>query len=84
MPIPILATVIRLIWISVEYRYLRRFRIRPVKSSSNWFSLVLSSIPFFVAAFYRMRIEDQTLQEVFGLEFVEYSTATKLLIPKIY
>jgi protein-S-isoprenylcysteine O-methyltransferase Ste14 len=186
MSIPIIAIVIRVTWIFVEYPYLRRFRIRPVKnwdkhsaklwdaanliepigfifgfagicamrktvnlirplglallvlgiafrwasirtlgkyftgtivikddhrliktglyrylrhpayagallahlglglSFANWFSLGLSSIPFFVAAFYRMRVEDQALKETFGEEYVDYSTATKRLIPKVY
>lgn len=51
---------------------------------SNWFSLAFSSIPYFVAAFYRMRVEDQALRDAFGDEYLEYSTATKRLIPKVY
>ena len=31
MMIPILATIIRALWIIVEYPYLRRFRVRPLK-----------------------------------------------------
>jgi protein-S-isoprenylcysteine O-methyltransferase Ste14 len=38
-------------------------------SFANWFSLGLSSIPFLVAAFYRMRVEDQVLKETFGEEY---------------
>lgn len=53
-------------------------------SFANWFSLSLSSIPYFVAAFYRMRVEDKALRETFGAEYVDYSKATKRLIPKLY
>ena len=186
MSIPIVATLIRLIWIAIEYPYLRRYRVKPVKdwdkhsaklwdvanliepigmilgfagigampeafqqirplglgllmlgiairwdaiwtlgkyftgtivikddhrliktglyrylrhpsyagallahlgigiSFANWFSLLLSSIPYFVAAFYRMRVEDEALQNAFGVEYVNYSMTTKRLIPKIY
>ena len=51
---------------------------------SNWFSLGLSSIPFFIAAFYRMQVEEQALTEVFGEAYISYSKGTKRLIPKLY
>jgi len=53
-------------------------------SFANWFSIGFSSIPFFVAAFYRMRVEDQALRETFGEEFLDYSASTKRLIPLLY
>jgi protein-S-isoprenylcysteine O-methyltransferase Ste14 len=53
-------------------------------SFANWFSIGFSSIPFFVAAFYRMRVEDQVLRERFGEEYVDYSASTKRLIPLLY
>ncbi len=53
-------------------------------SFSNWFSLGLSSIPYVVAAFYRMRVEERALRETFGEEYVAYSRTTKRLIPSVY
>jgi protein-S-isoprenylcysteine O-methyltransferase Ste14 len=53
-------------------------------SFSNWFSLALSSLPYLVAAFYRMHVEDQALQAEFGTEYTDYSATTKRLIPKLY
>jgi protein-S-isoprenylcysteine O-methyltransferase Ste14 len=51
---------------------------------SNWFSLCLSSIPYLVAAFYRMRVEERALAEAFGREYVDYSKATCRLVPGLY
>jgi protein-S-isoprenylcysteine O-methyltransferase Ste14 len=53
-------------------------------SFANWFSLGFSSIPFFVAASYRMRVEEQALEEAFGAEYAAYSQTTKRLIPRLY
>src|SRR5215218_978282 len=39
-------------------------------SFSNWFSLSLSVVPYFVAAIYRMRVEEQALIEAFGEEYI--------------
>src|SRR5215218_6244711 len=39
-------------------------------SFSNWFSLSLSFVPYFVAAIYRMRVEEQALIEAFGEEYI--------------
>lgn len=51
---------------------------------ANWFSLVLSTVPFFIAALYRMHVEDRALRETFGDEYVLYSASTKRLIPMVY
>ncbi len=51
---------------------------------ANWFSLILSSIPFFIAAMYRMHVEEQVLAAAFGQEYREYARTTKRLIPKVY
>jgi protein-S-isoprenylcysteine O-methyltransferase Ste14 len=51
---------------------------------ANWYSLALSSIPFFIAAMYRMRVEEQVLFAEFGQEYVDYARSTKRLIPKVY
>ena len=53
-------------------------------SFSNWFTLVFSSIPYLLAAAYRMRVEEQALREAFGVEYLEYSKTAKRLIPKLY
>lgn len=53
-------------------------------SFSNWFSPTLSFVPFFVAAMYRMKVEEQALTEHFGEEYITYSRNTKRLIPKVY
>jgi protein-S-isoprenylcysteine O-methyltransferase Ste14 len=53
-------------------------------SFSNSFSIALSFAPYFVAAMYRMHVEEQALTEAFGEEYLEYSRGTKRLIPKVY
>ena len=53
-------------------------------SFSNWFSISLSFVPYFVAAMYRMHVEEQALMEAFGDEYLTYSRNTKRLIPKVY
>ena len=53
-------------------------------SFSNWFSLSPSVVPYFVAAMYRMRVEEEALIEAFGEEYITYSMNTKRLIPKVY
>jgi protein-S-isoprenylcysteine O-methyltransferase Ste14 len=53
-------------------------------SFSNSFSIALSFAPYFVAAMYRMHVEEQALTEAFGEEYLEYSRRTKRLIPKVY
>ena len=53
-------------------------------SFSNWLSLSLSFVPYFMAAMYRMHIEEQALVEAFGEEYITYSRNTKRLIPKVY
>lgn len=51
---------------------------------SNWFSIALSSIPYFIAAGYRMHIEEQVLVNEFGNDYLDYARQTKRLIPKLY
>jgi protein-S-isoprenylcysteine O-methyltransferase Ste14 len=53
-------------------------------SFSNWISLTLSVVPFSVAAFYRMHVEERALREAFGDAYISYSQGTKRLIPKLY
>lgn len=51
---------------------------------NNWLSLVLAfSIPF-IAFSYRIKVEEETLIEQFGEEYLEYRRKTKKLIPFVY
>ena len=53
-------------------------------SFSNWFTIVLSSAPYVMAALYRIHVEERALGEAFGDEYLNYSRSTKRLIPKIF
>ena len=53
-------------------------------SFSNWVSLTLSTVPYLVAAVYRMHVEEKALREAFGEEYILYARDTKRLIPKVY
>jgi protein-S-isoprenylcysteine O-methyltransferase Ste14 len=53
-------------------------------SFSNWYSLVLSFVPYLVAAVYRIRVEEKALSDAFGVQYLEYSRQTKRLIPKLF
>ncbi|WP_294249070.1 isoprenylcysteine carboxylmethyltransferase family protein [uncultured Chryseobacterium sp.] len=51
---------------------------------NNWLSLVLAFLPPFIAFSYRIAIEERTLIEQFGEEYLEYGKKTKKLIPFVY
>src|SRR5256884_9370407 len=51
-------------------------------SFSNWFSLGFSSIPYFVAALYRIGGEERGLEEAFGAEEPVYSKTKQRPIPR--
>ncbi len=53
-------------------------------SFGSWVSLLFSSLPYLVAAFYRMHVEEKVLEEEFGVEYLNYMKATKRLIPNVY
>jgi protein-S-isoprenylcysteine O-methyltransferase Ste14 len=53
-------------------------------SFSNWISLGLSSVPYFLVAWYRMRVEEQALTNTFGAEYIAYTKTTRRLIPGLY
>jgi protein-S-isoprenylcysteine O-methyltransferase Ste14 len=53
-------------------------------SFSNWFSLVLSFVPYLLAVVYRIRVEEQALSDAFGEKYFEYSRETKRLIPRLF
>jgi protein-S-isoprenylcysteine O-methyltransferase Ste14 len=50
----------------------------------SWVSVALSTIPFVVAATYRIHVEEQALRDVFGDEYVTYAEETWRLIPCVY
>ena len=51
---------------------------------TNWFSLLLSVVPYIVAVTYRVHVEEQALRDAFGSEYLTYARDTKRLIPKVY
>jgi len=53
-------------------------------SFSSWFTLAFSAIPFVIAVWYRMRVEDEALHQAFGVAYLDYSKRAKRLIPKLY
>lgn len=53
-------------------------------SFSNWFSLGFSTVPFIIAAVYRIHVEDRALHAAFGNQYLQYSSTTKRLIPRLY
>jgi protein-S-isoprenylcysteine O-methyltransferase Ste14 len=53
-------------------------------SFSNWFSIILSFVPYVVATLYRIHVEEQALEEAFGAEYLDYSRETNRLLPKVY
>ena len=44
----------------------------------------MSTIPFLVAAMYRIRVEEHALRQTFGEAYVTYSEETWRLIPWLY
>ena len=53
-------------------------------SFSSWISLALSTLPYLVAAAYRIHVEEYALRQAFGEEYVAYSKETWRLIPGLY
>jgi protein-S-isoprenylcysteine O-methyltransferase Ste14 len=53
-------------------------------SFGNWISLAVIVIPFLAALIYRIRVEESSLVEVFGQDYVEYCKSTKRLLPGIF
>lgn len=50
----------------------------------SWISLLLSTIPFLVAAFYRIRVEERALVLFFGQDYSRYAATTGRLFPKLH
>ena len=53
-------------------------------SINNWISLLLATAGALTAFLIRIRIEEKTLVDHFGVEYVEYRKKTKRLIPFVY
>lgn len=51
---------------------------------SNWISMLLLFLPNFIAAFYRISIEEKVLLEHFGERYRGYMARTKIFIPWIF
>jgi protein-S-isoprenylcysteine O-methyltransferase Ste14 len=51
---------------------------------SNWLSILFLFMPNFIAALYRISIEEKVLIDYFSNQYNEYIKRTKLLIPWIY
>jgi protein-S-isoprenylcysteine O-methyltransferase Ste14 len=47
-------------------------------------SVVLSTIPFLVAAIYRIHVEEDALRQEFGVAYSDYAEETWRLIPWVY
>jgi protein-S-isoprenylcysteine O-methyltransferase len=50
----------------------------------NWLSLVLVTVPPFIALLYRIHVEEAALTGAFGEQYRDYSRTTKRLIPGIF
>jgi protein-S-isoprenylcysteine O-methyltransferase Ste14 len=50
-------------------------------SFASWVSVAMSTIPFDVAAVYRIRVEEAVLRETFGDEYNDYARSTRRLFP---
>ncbi len=53
-------------------------------SLNNWISIILVTIPIFIAYIIRIKIEENTLIGYFGNEYSDYMKVTKRIIPFIY
>ncbi len=53
-------------------------------SFGNWLSLVVSVVPFLAALLYRIRVEEASLVEVLGPDYIEYCRSTKRLLPGLF
>ena len=51
---------------------------------SNWYSLFISTVPYFLVVSYRMRVEERALASAFGSEYETYCKTSKRLIPGVY
>lgn len=50
----------------------------------SWVSLSLGVLPFVIAAFYRIEVEERALSRRFGEDYASYVKRTDRLIPRVY
>lgn len=50
----------------------------------SWVSVIASTIPFCIAAVYRIHVEENALGEKFGFDYANYVRETKRLIPGVF
>jgi protein-S-isoprenylcysteine O-methyltransferase Ste14 len=53
-------------------------------SFSNWLASLVIFIPIVMAFFYRIRIEEKALIDVFGAEYDNYRKTTRMMIPFVF
>jgi len=51
---------------------------------SNWYTLLISTVPYFLVVSYRMRVEERALASAFGAEYTTYCKTSRRLIPGVY
>ena len=50
----------------------------------NWISFLIVIFPCSAAVLYRIHVEEKALRDHFGQEYIDYSRATRRLIPGVY
>ena len=50
----------------------------------SWVSFAMSTVPFLVAAVYRIGVEERVFRDAFGEEYIRYSAGTWRLMPFVY
>ena len=50
----------------------------------SWVSMLMSTVPFLIAAVYRMNVEEEALRRSLGQEYLTYQDRTYRLVPKVY
>ena len=53
-------------------------------SFGNWFSFAVIIVPFVAALLHRIQVEESSLLEALGQDYVEYCRSTKRLLPGIF
>jgi len=53
-------------------------------SFGNWISLAVVVVPFLAALLYRIQVEETSLVEALGQDYIEYCKSTKRLLPGIF
>jgi protein-S-isoprenylcysteine O-methyltransferase Ste14 len=51
---------------------------------SNWYTLLISTVPYLLVVSYRMRVEERALASAFGAEYTTYCKTSRRLIPGVY